>query len=156
MASIARTLGLPAALDWFAAEMDSPFADRLVLGMKIAWDSGARVSEAFESTARAMRAEVEMRRRNEVANARAWTQVVSIIGVTVVSALFMFVFNKEFFDPFGSVIGQAVLLAVGVLIFGNVFWVLKLSESGVPVRLLSSEGEQLADDVLAALSGEDP
>ena len=156
MASIARTLGLPAALDWFAAEMDSPFADRLVLGMKIAWDSGARVSEAFESTARAMRAEVEMRRRNEVANARAWTQVVSIIGVTVVSALFMFVFNKEFFDPFGSVIGQAVLLAVGVLIFGNVYWVLKLSESGVPVRLLSSEGEQLADDVLAALSGEDP
>ena len=155
MASIARTLGLPAALDWFAAEMDSPFADRLVLGMKIAWDSGARVSEAFESTARAMRAEVEMRRRNEVANARAWTQVVSIIGVTVVSALFMFVFNKEFFDPFGSLVGQAVLLAVGVLIFGNVYWVLKLSESGAPVRLLSSEGGQLADDVLAALSGED-
>ena len=155
MASIARTLGLPAALDWFAAEMDSPFADRLVLGMKIAWDSGARVSEAFESTARAMRAEVEMRRRNEVANARAWTQVVSIIGVTVVSALFMFVFNREFFDPFGSVIGQGVLLAVGVLIFGNVYWVLRLSESGAPVRLLSSEGEQLADEVLAALSGED-
>ena len=155
MASIARTLGLPAALDWFAAEMDSPFADRLVLGMKIAWDSGARVSEAFESTARAMRAEVEMRRRNEVANARAWTQVVSIVGVTVVSVLFMFVFNKGFFDPFGSVIGQVILLAVGVLIFGNVYWVLKLSESGVPVRLLSSEGGQLSDDVLAALSGED-
>ena len=155
MASIARTLGLPAALDWFAAEMDSPFADRLVLGMKIAWDSGARVSEAFESTARAMRTEVEMRRRNEVANARAWTQVVSIIGVTVVSVLFMFVLNKEFFDPFGSLIGQAILLAVGGLIFGNVYWVLKLSESGVPVRLLSSEGEQLAEDVLAALSGED-
>ena len=156
MASIARTLGLPAALDWFAAEMKSPFADRLVLGMKIAWDSGARVSEAFESTARAMRAEVEMRRRNEVANARAWTQVVSIVGVTVASVLFMFVFNRGFFDPFGSLVGQVVLLATGVLIFGNIYWVLKLSESGIPVRLLSSEGEQLADDVLAALSGEDP
>ena len=106
MASIARTLGLPPALDWFAAEMNSPFADRLVLGMKIAWDSGARVSEAFESTARAMRAEVEMRRRNEVANARAWTQVISMLGVTVVSVLFMFVFNKGFFDPFGSLVGQ--------------------------------------------------
>ena len=155
MASIARTLGLPAALDWFAAEMDSPFADRLVLGMKIAWDSGARVSEAFESTARAMRAEVEMRRRNEVANARAWTQVVSMLGVTVVSVLFMFVFNKGFFDPFGSVIGQATLLAVGVLIFGNIYWVLKLSESGVPVRLLASDGDKLAEGVVAALSGED-
>ncbi len=155
MASIARTRGLPAALDWFAAEMESPFADRLVLGMKIAWDSGARVSEAFESTARAMRTEVDMRRRNEVANARAWTQVVSIVGVTVVSVLFMFVFNKAFFDPFGSVVGQATLLAVGVLIFGNIYWVLKLSESGVPVRLLSSEGEQLAEDAVAALSGED-
>ncbi len=155
MASIARTLGLPAALDWFAAEMDSPFADRLVLGMKIAWDSGARVSEAFESTARAMRAEVDMRRRNEVANARAWTQVVSMIGVTVVSVLFMFVFNKGFFDPFGSVIGQTVLLAVGVLIFGNIFWVLKLSESGAPVRLLASDDDQLSEGVLAALSSED-
>ena len=150
MASIARTLGLPPALDWLAAEMDSPFADRLVLGMKIAWDSGARVSEAFESTARAMRTEVEMRRRNEVANARAWTQVVSMLGVTVVSVLFMFVFNKAFFDPFGSAVGQAVLLAVAVLIFGNVYWVLKLSESGVPVRLLVSDTDQVAEAVAAA------
>ncbi len=150
MASIARTLGLPPALDWFAAEMESPFADRLVLGMKIAWDSGARVSEAFESTARSMRAEVEMRRRNEVANARAWTQVVSIVGVTVVSVLFMFVFNKAFFDPFGSVVGQATLLAVGVLIFGNVYWVLKLSESGIPVRLVASDTEHAAPAVAVA------
>ena len=155
MASIARTLGLPAGLDWFAAEMDSPFADRLVLGMKIAWDSGARVSEAFESTARAMRAEVDMRRRNEVANARAWTQVISMVGVTVGSVLFMFVFNKEFFDPFGSAVGQATLLAVGVLIFGNIYWVLKLSESGIPVRLLAPDGDKLAEGVVAALSGED-
>ena len=154
MASIARTLGLPPALDWFAAEMESPFADRLVLGMKIAWDSGARVSEAFETTARAMRAEVEMRRRNEVANARAWTQVISMVGVTVVSVLFMFVFNKEFFDPFGSMIGQAVLLGVGALIFGNVYWVLKLSESGTPVRLLASQGDRLSEGVLASLTGE--
>ena len=155
MASIARTLGLPAGLDWFAAEMDSPFADRLVLGMKIAWDSGARVSEAFESTARAMRTEVEMRRRNEVANARAWTQVIAMVGVTVVSVLFMFVFNKPFFDPFGSTIGQATLLAVGVLIFGNIYWVLKLSESGIPVRLLAPDGDKLAEGVVAALSRED-
>ena len=155
MASIARTLGLPAGLDWFAAEMDSPFADRLVLGMKIAWDSGARVSEAFESTARAMRAEVDMRRRNEVANARAWTQVISMLAVTVVSVLFMFVFNKAFFDPFGSAVGQATLLAVGLLIFGNIYWVLKLSESGIPVRLLAPDGDKLAEGVVAALSGED-
>ena len=155
MASIARTLGLPAGLDWFAAEMDSPFADRLVLGMKIAWDSGARVSEAFESTARSMRTEVEMRRRNEVANARAWTQVIAMVGVTVVSVLFMFVFNKPFFDPFGSTIGQATLLAVGVLIFGNIYWVLKLSESGIPVRLLVADGDKLSEGVVAALSGED-
>ena len=154
LASIARTLGLPAGLDWFAAEMDSPFADRLVLGMKIAWDSGARVSEAFESTARAMRTEVEMRRRNEVANARAWTQVVSIVGVTLASVLFMFVFNRGFFDPFGSLIGQVVLLAAGVLIFGNIYWVLKLSESGTPVRLLTSDRDQLAEGV-AALAGQD-
>ena len=150
MASIARTLGLPPALDWFAAEMDSPFADRLVLGMKIAWDSGARVSEAFDGTARAMRAEVEMRRRNEVANARAWTQVVSMVGITVLSVLFMFVFNRPYFDPFGSIVGQAILLAVGVLIFGNIYWVLKLSESGVPVRLLASNTDEAAEAVAAA------
>ncbi len=139
MTALARTLGLPQALDWFAAEMRSPFADRLVLGMKIAWDSGARVTEAFESTARGMRNEVDMRRRNEVANSRAWTQVTAILFVTIISVGFMFVFNRGFFDPFGTTFGQVVLLAVGVLIFGNVFWVLKLSESGVPIRLLSTE-----------------
>ena len=153
MASIARTIGLPAGLEWFAAEMDSPYADRLVLGMKIAWDSGARVTEAFESTARAMRAEVDMRRRNEVANSRAWTQVVSILGVTVVSVLFMFVFNKAFFDPFGSLVGQAVLLAVGVLLFGNVYWVLKLSESGTPIRLLAPDKKMSMSEAVAAGHG---
>ncbi len=154
MASIARTLGLPPALDWFAAHMKSPFADRVVLGMKIAWDSGARVTEAFDNTARAMRAEVEMRRRNEVANARAWTQVVSMVGVTVGSVLLMFVFNKGFFDPFGSTVGQTVLFAVGVLIFGNVFWVLRLSRSGMPVRLLASGAGADAEAVVEAAGAE--
>ena len=70
--------------------------------MKIAWDSGARVTEAFESTAHGMRNEVEMRRRNEVANSRAWTQVVAILFVTIISVGFMFVFNRGFFEPFGS------------------------------------------------------
>lgn len=139
MSNMARTVGLTPALDWFAAEMSSPFADRLVLGMKIAWDSGARVSEAFESVARGMRTEVEMRRRNEVANSRAWTQVISIVGVTVVAVLLMFIVNKGFFDPFGTLIGQLILLGVGGMIFGCIFWVLKLSEAGMPMRLISNE-----------------
>ncbi len=150
MATVARTLGLPRALDWFAAEMRSPFADRIVLGMKIAWDSGARVTEAFDSTARGMRNEVEMRRRNEVANSRAWTQVMAILFVTFVSVSFMFVFNRGFFDPFGTTIGQVILLAVGVLIFGNVFWVLKLSASNLPSRLLAAEHSAGVDGIAAA------
>ncbi len=139
LGQLAGTVGLKPALDWFAAEMKSPYADRLVLGLNIAWDSGARVTEAFESVSRAMRTEVEMRRRNEVANARTWTQVISIVGITVVSVLLMFVFNRGFFDPFGSLVGQVVLLMVGVMIFGNILWVLKMSASGVPVRLLDQQ-----------------
>lgn len=154
MANMARTVGLTPALDWFAAEMSSPFADRLVLGMKIAWDSGARVSEAFESVARGMRAEVEMRRRNEVANSRAWTQVLSMVGVTVVSVLLMFIVNKGFFDPFGTLTGQGILLAVAAMIFGCVFWVLKLSESGMPMRLISNEA--LMASQVAAVSQTEP
>ena len=136
-----RTVGLTQALDWFAEESGSPYADRLVLGMKIAWDSGARVTEAFENTANSMRDEVVMRRRNEVANGRAWTQVVSMLVVTLLAAAVMFVLNRGFFDPFGTPVGQMVLLAVGGLIFGNVLWVVKLSESGLPIRLLSSPEE---------------
>ena len=150
MTALARTVGLPRALNWFAEEMRSPFADRLVLGMNIAWDSGARVTEAFETTSRGMRNEVEMRRRNEVANSRVWTQVVSIVTVTIISVGFMFVFNKGFFDPFGTLIGQVVLLVVGVLIFGNVAWVLKLSETGVPIRLLAREHAESAGAEAAA------
>ncbi len=149
MASLAGTVGLTAALDWFAARMQSPYADRLVLGMNIAWDSGARITEAFESVSRAMRTEVEMRRRNEVANARTWTQVVSITGITVVSVVLMFAFNRGFFDPFGSLVGQIILLMVGAMIFGNILWVLKLSASGAPVRLLDQEE---LEDRLAGLT----
>ena len=152
MASIARSVGLNPAMNWFAAHMASPYADRLVLGMSIAWESGARVTEAFESTARSMRIEVEMRRRNEVANARTWTQVVSIVGITVVSVVGMFAFNRGFFDPFGTSLGQIILLIVGLMIFGNVLWVLKLSGSGVPVRLLGSDGISGSGEALAAMT----
>ena len=156
MTALARTLGLPHALEWFAAEMRSPFADRLVLGLKIAWDSGARVTEAFESTARAMRNEVEMRRRNEVANSRTWTQVVAILGVTVVAVTLMFIVNRSFFDPFGTLTGQMVLVAVGILIFGNVFWVLKLSAAGMPVRLLSNKQADVPGAAAVAATSEAP
>lgn len=149
LASLAGTVGLTPALDWFAAQMQSPYADRLVLGMNIAWDSGARISEAFESVSRAMRNEVEMRRRNEVANARTWTQVVSITGITVVSVVLMFAFNRGFFDPFGSLVGQIILLMVATMIFGNILWVLKLSASGVPVRLLD---QRELEDAVAGLA----
>lgn len=136
MAALARAQGLPAAMDWFAAEMRSPYADRLVLGLRIAWDSGARVTEAFESAARAMRAEVEMRQRNEVANSRAWTQVTSILLVTFVVVGLLAIVNRGFFEPFGTVTGQAVLMGVGGLMAGSIFWVLKLSETNTPIRLL--------------------
>ena len=151
MASLARTIGLMPAMSWFANRMASPYADRLVLGMSISWESGARVTEAFESTARSMRTEVEMRRRNEVANARVWTQVTSILGITVVSVVLMFVFNRGFFGPFGSTTGQIILLVVGVLIFGNVLWVLQLSGSGVPIRLLGAGGLSGESDVTASM-----
>ena len=153
LASLAGTVGLTPALDWFAAQMKSPYADRLVLGMNIAWDSGARISEAFESVSRAMRNEVEMRRRNEVANARTWTQVVSITGITVVSVVLMFAFNRGFFDPFGTLVGQIILLAVAAMIFGNILWVLKLSASGIPVRLLDQRELEQAVAGLAAVGG---
>ena len=142
MTGIARTLGLPPALDWFAAEMRSPLADRLVLGMKIAWDSGARVTEAFESTARGMRTEVEMRRRNEVANSRAWTQVIAIVSITFIAMAFMFILNRGFFAPFDSLFGQTVLLFAGLLIFGNVYWVIKLAETTPMIRLLDFDASK--------------
>ena len=141
MTAIARTTGLPPALDWFANEMRSPHADRLVLGLRIAWDSGARVSEAFDSTARRMRGEVDVRRRNEVGNSRAWTQVVAILGVTLISVMLLAVLNRGFFEPFSSFIGQLVLLGVGGLIVGSIFWVLKLSETDTAIRLLELDTE---------------
>lgn len=154
MASLANTLGFASALDWFAVQMKSPYADRLVLGMNIAWDSGARITEAFDSVATAMRTDVEMRRRNEVANARTWTQVVSITGITVVSVVLMFTFNRGFFDAFESLTGQIILLAVAAMIFGNILWVLKLSASGAPVRLLDQgELEQRLAGTSAAAEG---
>lgn len=150
MAALAGTFGLATALNWFAASMKSPYADRLVLGMTIAWDSGSRITEAFESVARAMRNEVEMRRRNEVANARTWTQVVSITGITVVSVVLMFAFNRSFFDPFGTLVGQVILLAVGAMIFGNIVWVLRLSATGAPVRLLDQRELEAATAAMAS------
>lgn len=151
MAAMARTRGLPAAMDWFASEMRSPYADRLVLGLSIAWDSGARVTEAFDNVARAMRTEVEMRRRNEVANSRAWTQIVSILMVTLGVVALLSVVNRGYFAPFSTTTGQVVLIGVGVLMASSILWVLKLSESSVPIRLLKLDDD---DEKTASGNGE--
>ena len=145
MAELANSSSLPVALDWFLSEMRSPYADRLVLGLRIAWESGARVTEAFGSAATSMRTEVDMRRRNEVANSRAWTQVVAILMVTFVVVALLAIINSGFFEPFGTMTGQMVLLGVAGLMAGSVFWVLKLSDASAPIRLLSDHDDDNAD-----------
>ena len=96
-----------------------------------------------------------MRHRNEVANSALWTQVLAILGITFVSVAGMFIFNKAFFEPFGTAVGQVSLLAVGVLIFGNVFWLLKLSELDLPIRLLASGDEESQSALIPLAEGKE-
>lgn len=153
LATLAQTIGLRPALNWFATRMESAHADQLVLGLGIAWESGARVADTFDAAARAMRNEVDLRRSIEVGNARVWSQVMAILGITVVSVVLMFMFNRGFFDPFGTLLGQVVLLMIGVMIFGCVFWVMRLSRSSAAVRLLGAHGLPGDEDQAASRVG---
>jgi tight adherence protein B len=133
---------LPDALERFADELANPAADLVVAALLTAARREAReLVPLLTELARSARAEAEMRLRVHVSRARIRTAVRVVVGTLGLFAGGLLLFNRPYLAPYGTAVGQLVLLGVGAL-FAAGWWLLqKMAAIEAPARFLARPPE---------------
>jgi Flp pilus assembly protein TadB len=102
------------ALQLFAAEVDDPGAEEVVRALRLAAISRAhRLVDLLGSLADSTRDEVSMRLRVESSRASARSGVRTVMCFSVGFVVLLTVMARSYLAPYGSVMGQLVLIIVG-------------------------------------------
>jgi Flp pilus assembly protein TadB len=140
VATLAVRLGterLAPALRAFADEVADPTCDLVVAALVLAAEHQAqRLGELLGSLAQAARDQATMRLRVEAGRARTRTSIKVIVGATGGLALGLAVLNRGYLAPYGSALGQFVLLLVGGLFAASFVWLSKMTRAAEPERFL--------------------
>jgi Flp pilus assembly protein TadB len=125
------------ALRAFADDVADPTCDLVVAALLLAAEHQAsRLGELLGTLATAARDQATMRLRVEAGRARTRTSVKVIVGVTLGLALFLAVLNHGYLAPYGSSVGQLVLLLVGGLFAAAFAWLARMTRPAQPSRFL--------------------
>lgn len=128
---------LPVALRRLADDLDDPSADLIVAALVLnAKLRGPGLRQVLSSLADSARAELEMRQRVTAARAatRRSSQIVIIFSIFVIAAITFL--SPNFVEPYGSPLGQVVLLVVVACFAGGFLWMKRLSGIDTPARFL--------------------
>lgn len=129
---------LPNALMAFADDLDDPSADvvcaALVLNARL---RGPGLRDVLTALAASIREELDMRRRIE-ASRRSIRRSVRIVLLIVLGVMGMLsVLNRQYVEPFDTVMGQLVLFVVALLLFGGLMWLRSLAAPSRVDRFLT-------------------
>lgn len=126
------------ALGAFADALADAKADEVIAALKLhAGDRGQRLSDVLTSVAASASAEVVMRRG--VAAKRAEPRFVTRFMTGLIAVVLVVVFtNTTYAKPYGTLVGQLVLLAATLLLVGMLAWIRTLSQPARVVRFLQS------------------
>jgi tight adherence protein B len=114
---------LAPALREFADEIDDPAGDLVVAALVLAADkSPKRLGDLLGRLAQSARAEVNMRLRVEASRARTRTSVRVITIFTLLFAVGLLVFNRDYLEPYDRAVGQLVLGLIGLCFAGAFLW----------------------------------
>jgi Flp pilus assembly protein TadB len=128
---------LPVALQRFADDLDDPSADLIVAALMLnARLRGPGLRDVLTSLADSAREELEMRRRVVASRASTRRSVQIVVGISVFFVLGLSIFNREYVEPYSSVVGQLVLLIVLLLFAAGFMWMRRLSVFELPSRFL--------------------
>ncbi len=128
---------LPAALQDLADEIDDPSADIIVASLILnARLRGPGLRDVLGALAKSAREEVDMRQRVMAQRASTRRSVQIVVGVSLAFVIGLSVFNRDFVEPYGSPVGQAVLAVVCGLFALGFWWMRKLSKVETPERFL--------------------
>ena len=115
---------LPDALALLCDELNHPSADLVVAALaNAARMEGRDLGPLLSRLAESIRGDVRMRLRVEVGRARIRTSVRIVMGVTVLTTVFMYLFSRPLLDVYDTPTGQLWLLVV-LAIFGLGGWML--------------------------------
>jgi tight adherence protein B len=129
---------LTTALRRFAEELDDPVADLVVASLVIAAERQAqRLAELLGQIATAAREQAAMRLRVETGRARTYASSKALVGITFGLAVLLLLFAPSFMEPYDSLTGQIVLIAIGALFAGAMWGLVLLGRPAATPRLLS-------------------
>ena len=119
---------LPDALAKFADDLDDPSADLVVAALILnARLRGPGLRDVLSALADSARDELDVRRRVEASRRSTRRSVQVVVGVIVVVAGLLVLFNQQYVEPYETFEGQLVLAGV-LCAFGlSVLWLRRLS-----------------------------
>jgi Flp pilus assembly protein TadB len=130
-------IAMPEALRRFADDLADPSADLIIATLVLnARLRGPGLREVLSSLAESARAEVEMRGRVAAGRASTRRSVQIVVGVTLLFVSGLALFNRSYVAPYGTALGQVVLLVIVGLFAAGFFWLRRLSRFDEPGRLL--------------------
>jgi Flp pilus assembly protein TadB len=128
---------LPVALQRFAEEMDDASADliiaALILNSRL---RGPGLRDVLTSLAESARAELDMRQRVNAGRRSTRRSVQIIIGVTVGFVTLLALFSPNYVAPYGTFVGQIVLLIIIGVFTAGILWLRRLAKFEMPARFL--------------------
>jgi Flp pilus assembly protein TadB len=147
------------ALDAFADTLADAKADEVIAALKLhAGDRGQRLSDVLTSVAASAADEVVMRRG--VASKRAEPRFVTRFMTGLIAVVLVVVFtNTAYAKPYGTLVGQLVLLAATLLLVGMLVWIHALTQPARIPRFLaggtaaSAEEPERASSAVLSLTG---
>ncbi len=138
-ARLASGVGVESALRSFALEVDDPSADMVVCALVLAARSRAqRLVELLTALADATRDDVGMRLRVEASRASARSSVRTVVVFSLAFSAALLLLAHAYLSPFGSVAGQLVLAAVGLLYLAGLALMVRMVRPRPGVRLIGS------------------
>jgi Flp pilus assembly protein TadB len=128
---------LPVALQRFADDLDDASADliiaALILNSRL---RGPGLRDVLTSLAESARAELDMRQRVNAGRKSTRRSVQIVIGVTVAFVVGLAIFNPAYVAPYGTPVGQLMLVVVLSLFGAGILWLQRLSKFEMPARFL--------------------
>lgn len=135
---IERGERLPDALRGLADRLADPTADLVVGALLLAAEQQAKdLGQLLGRLAAAARDQAAMRMRIAATRARMRSSVRIIVGCAVSLTVGLLVWSRSYLHPYDSVVGQLVLLGVGVCFTAAFGWLARISRLDEQPRVLT-------------------
>jgi Flp pilus assembly protein TadB len=137
---------LEVALDDLADDLDHPIGDLVVFALRLAAQSGGRqIRAVLDDLATVAREEARMHRRIDVARARPRADMRAVLMIMGFFVLLFVASARTYLEPYGTALGQLVLLAVASIWAMGIWLMARMGQRGQVARFLSGSADARAD-----------